>query len=230
MPLRRLYDILISDRTGRTIGKGEIMGLFSKKEKEKCPICGKEMTFFSKTLIADGAICDDCVKMLRGQFDIESYWVGRYDGTYRQKFDDPLAGLTTEDIRAIIAEKKESQAAAAAQYGGSYGSLFKAEDVFSIAPKPLEVGIKRAKELKDKLVVRGMILTGALNKGDEVTVIHGGSETKTVLLDLIPCDGVTEFDTALRANMHKKTAEAGTNAWLILDLIGGVVPEDLIGK
>ena len=92
------------------------------------------------------------------------------------------------------------------------------------------MGLKRAKELKDKLVVRGMILTGALNKGDEVTVIHGGSETKTVLLDLIPCDGVTEFDTALRANMHKKTAEAGTNAWLILDLIGGVVPEDLIGK
>ena len=67
------------------------MGLFSKKEKEKCPICGKELTFFSKTLIADGAICDDCTKMLRGQFDIESYWVERYDGTYRQKFDDPLA-------------------------------------------------------------------------------------------------------------------------------------------
>ena len=205
------------------------MGLFSKKEKEKCPICGKEMTFFSKTLIADGAICDDCVKMLRGQFDIESYWVGRYDGTYRQKFDDPLAGLTTEDIRAIIAEKKEAQAAAAAQYGGTYENLFKVEDLFTIAPKPLDVGLKRAKELKDKLVVRGMILTGAFTKGDEVTILRG-SGTKTVLLDLIPCDGVTEFDTALKANMHKKTAEAGTNAWFILDLTGGVVPEDMIGK
>lgn len=205
------------------------MGLFSKKEKEKCPICGKEMTFFSKTLIAGGAICDDCVKMLRGQFDIESYWVGRYDGTYRQKFDDPLAGLTTEDIRAIIAEKKEAQAAAAAQYGGTYENLFKVEDLFTIAPKPLDVGLKRAKELKDKLVVRGMILTGAFTKGDEVTIFRG-SGTKTVLLDLIPCDGVTEFDTALRANMHKKTAEAGTNAWLILDTAGGIAPEDMIGK
>ncbi len=205
------------------------MGLFSKKEKEKCPICGKEMTFFSKTLIADGAICDDCVKMLRGQFDIESYWVGRYDGTYRQKFDGPLAGLTSEDIRAIIAEKKEAQAAAAAQYGGTYENLFKVEDLFTIAPKPLDVGLKRAKELKDKLVVRGMILTGAFTKGDEVTILRG-SGTKTVLLDLIPCDGVTEFDTALKANMHKKTGEAGSNAWFILDLTGGVVPEDMIGK
>ena len=206
------------------------MGLFSKKEKEKCPICGKELTFFSKTLIADGAICDDCTKMLRGQFDIESYWVERYDGTYRQKFDDPLAGLTTEDIRTLIAKKKEAQAQAAAQYGGTYGNLFKTEDVFSIAPKAMDVGIKRAKELKDKLVVRGMILTGAFTKGDEVTVIHGGVEMKTVLLDLIPCDGVTEFDTALKANMHKKTGEAGSNAWFILDLTGGVVPEVMIGK
>ncbi len=205
------------------------MGLFSKKEKEKCPICGKEMTFFSKTLIADGAICDDCVKMLRGQFDIESYWARRYDGTYRQKFDDPLAGLTTEDIRTIIAEKKAAQAEAAAQYGGTYGNLFKVEDLFTIAPKPLDVGIKRAKELKDKLVVRGMILTGAFTKGDEVTILRG-SGTKTVLLDLIPCDGVTEFETALKANMHKKTAEAGTNAWLILDTAGGIAPEDMIGK
>lgn len=41
------------------------MGLFEKKKKdaERCPICGKEISFFSGLVIADGRICDDCEKM-----------------------------------------------------------------------------------------------------------------------------------------------------------------------
>lgn len=40
------------------------MGLFEKKKKdaERCPICGKEISFFSGLVIADGTICDDCEK------------------------------------------------------------------------------------------------------------------------------------------------------------------------
>lgn len=36
------------------------MGLFEKKKKdaERCPICGKEISFFSGLVIADGRICD----------------------------------------------------------------------------------------------------------------------------------------------------------------------------
>lgn len=49
------------------------MGLFEKKKKdaERCPICGKEISFFSGLVIADGTICDDCEKMVRGQFNID---------------------------------------------------------------------------------------------------------------------------------------------------------------
>lgn len=52
------------------------MGLFEKKKKdaERCPICGKEISFFSGLVIADGRICDDCEKMVRGQFNIEEYY------------------------------------------------------------------------------------------------------------------------------------------------------------
>lgn len=52
------------------------MGLFEKKKKdaERCPICGKEISFFSGLVIADGTICDDCEKMVRGQFNIEEYY------------------------------------------------------------------------------------------------------------------------------------------------------------
>lgn len=41
------------------------MGLFEKKKKDakRCPICGKEISFFSGLVIADGRICDDCEKM-----------------------------------------------------------------------------------------------------------------------------------------------------------------------
>lgn len=43
------------------------MGLFEKKKKdaERCPICGKEISFFSGLVIADGTICDLYV-MLHG--------------------------------------------------------------------------------------------------------------------------------------------------------------------
>ena len=39
------------------------MGLFGKKDKPKklCPICGKELSFFTSTLLADGSeICEEC--------------------------------------------------------------------------------------------------------------------------------------------------------------------------
>lgn len=94
--------------------------------------------------------------------------------------------------------------------------------------KPLEVGLKRSKQLKNKVVVRGLVQSGVFNINDSAVIVQNGSETATSILDVIPCGGVSDFATALAANTHKKTAEKDINAWLILDAEGGVAKGDLI--
>lgn len=77
------------------------MGLFEKKKKdaERCPICGKEISFFSGLVIADGNICDDCEKMVRGQFNIEEYY-GREN--WKISTSDPLKAMTVEELKDMI--------------------------------------------------------------------------------------------------------------------------------
>lgn len=193
------------------------MGLFGKKkEKKRCDLCGSEMGLFSTHHLADGAICDACEKKLRGQFLQETNF--SQSGMMQQ--EDPLERLDLEQARALIAKQEQEAAAALSELGGSYQNLFKADDAFSISPKPLEVGMKRAKLLKDRAVLRGMVLAGAFNQGDAVQLKRGESMTATTILELIPITTTSEFDTELGANSHKKTVAAGNGAWLILDVSG----------
>jgi hypothetical protein len=210
------------------------MGLFGKKKMEICPVCGGEMDaglFGDSKAVVDGIICGKCEKMLRGKYDIQTYVErGIFDSieNAKEKRDDPLSHMTVAQIKSLVDDAKAKQAEAVAQMGASYSSVLTAELVFMITPKPLDVGIKRAKELKNKLVVRGLVQAGTFKKGDEAVIVHDGSEKSTTILDVIPCDGVTDFDLALKANMHKKEASADTNAWIITNEESGVKEGDVI--
>ena len=217
---------------------GEVrMGLFGKKKTETCPICGNEMDagiFGDSIAVDDGTICGDCERILRGEYDIEHYYVRRFFDDprqpWREKTFDPLTAMTVDEIREMIDELKEAQAATVAEYGGEYSALLTVESVTRIAPKALDVGLKRAKELKNKLVVRGLVQLGSFAKGDSVLVVSGEGTAETRLLDVIPCGTGSEFDTELRANIHKTEAPVNTNAWLILGLEDGCEEQDLVAK
>ena len=116
--------------------------------------------------------------------------------------------------------------------GVQFSSVFSCASTFAIAPKPIEVGVKRSKELKNKIVVSGTVKGGQFAKGETVAVVGGDGVVKTVtlILDLIPDDGTLDFTTELNANMHKKEAGPGANAWLILDVEDGIFGGDLIAK
>ena len=124
------------------------------------------------------------------------------------------------------------EAAPVGSSGISFGSQFTCATFFPIAPKPLDVGVKRSRELENRIVVSGSVKGGEFEKGDAVVVLGSDGVVKAVtkLLDLIPDDGSVDFFTELCANMHKKKAALGAAAWLILDVTGGVDAGDMIAK
>ena len=210
------------------------MGLFGKKKKdaERCPICGKEISFFSGLVIADGTICDDCEKMVRGQFDIEEYFgtdgYGRED--WKLSTSDPLKAMTVEELKDMINEKKAEQTQVVEEIGGDYAAIAKVEKTFGIAPKATDVGLKRAKALKNRIVATSYIMSGEFSRGDAVTVSFDGADMTTTILDVIECSSSSTFETELNANFGKYKAKEGVSAWIILDVMGGVGKGALIKK
>lgn len=211
------------------------MGLFEKKKKA-CPVCGGELKFLSSLSVADGEICESCEKMIRGKFDIEEYWekrIGR-DGfrreDYKLKRTDSLQEMTVEDIRDMVTTMKAEQAEIMENIGSEYANVARAGNCFTIAPKALEVGLKRAKAYKDKYVATSEIISGEFSKGDTVTVTTDGQNLSTQILDVIECSNSSTFETMLAANSHEHTVNAGTSAWILLDLSEGVKEGSLIQK
>ena len=206
------------------------MGLFEKKKKdaERCPICGKEISFFSGLVISDGTICDDCEKMVRAQFNIEEYCYRRED--WKQTTSDPLKAMTVEEIKEMINEKKAEQTQVVEEIGDDYAAIAKVEKTFGIAPKVTDVGLKRAKALKNKIVATSYIMSGEFSRGDAVTVSLDGANITTTILDVIECSSASTFKTVLEANFGKHKAKEGVSAWIILDVMGGVGKGALIKK
>lgn len=213
------------------------MGLFGKKEKKLCPICGNEMKFLSGLQVEDGQICSDCEKMLRGKFDISEYWKKRWgtDGfnraDYVLKTSDPLKVMTIAEIEEMVKSIKEEQAEIIENVGSDYANVAKADKCFSIAPKAVDVGIKRAKAYKNRIVATSSIITGEFAKDDAVTITTNGNDVTTTILDVIECSSSSTFETMLSAHLGSKhKAGAGTSAWIILDLTEGVSEGSLIQK
>lgn len=210
------------------------MGLFGKKEKKLCPICGKELKLFDGLAVADGEICGSCEKMIRGKFNIEEYWQKKRsasnDEEYVLKTDDPLEEMCVKDIQEMIASMKEEQKEILENVGSDYANIAKVDDCFTIAPGALQVGLKRAKEYKNKYVATAQIIRGEFSKGDTVTVTTNGTDVTTHVLDVYACSNSSTFSTELAANMGKHKASAGTSAWILLDLTEGVSEGSLIQK
>ncbi|MBP5353798.1 MAG: hypothetical protein J6Y67_01515 [Lachnospiraceae bacterium] len=112
---------------------------------------------------------------------------------------------------------------------GVFANMFKIDEAFQIAPKATEVGIKRAKLYKDRIVVRGPVTAGSFSQNDAVVLFVNGSPMLVPILDVMKC-GDLDFASELAANMHKHTIEAGMTAWIILDLTSLPVVGTTIGK
>ena len=195
------------------------MGLFGKKAPKLCPLCGNEMTFFKSTSLADGStICDDCAARVRDKFQIVSeqhydFWSGR---RRPDTVEDLLGSATLDEIRALLAVQAEQQAQTEAALGGAYGTALLVGSVMTIAPKATEVGLKRAKLMKNKPVVGGLVQSGSFQSGDAVTIVRGDVKRDATVIEALKNSGI-DFATELAAHLSRKGVCAGEQAWLILD-------------
>ena len=138
-----------------------------------------------------------------------------------------------EKAAAQAAEsEKTAQGAPVGASGIQFGSQYSISTTFVIAPKPLEVGVKRAKELQNKIVATGNVKGGEFRKGDLVVIVgaDGVVKAQTTLLDVFNDDGANDFNTILSANMGKKEAGLGVDAYFILDMSDGVSASDKVAK
>ena len=201
------------------------MGLFGKKkEKEKkvCPICGGELKFFSSRVLADGeTICENCENKVRNNYGL--YYKQRFFAVDRNgdgiidndKLDDAIRHATLAEVKEIIAMNEEADKAATEEYG-DFANMFTVEDSFTIAPKATDVGIKRAKLFKNKVVVQGRAAKGGFNTDDQARLLVGGSETPVKVLHAYKNTGES-LDLEMRANLQKKGVQNGEAGWLVLD-------------
>ena len=127
---------------------------------------------------------------------------------------------------------KTAQGAPVGASGIRFGSQYSVSSTFVIAPKPLDVGVKRSKELQNKIVATGTVKGGEFRKGDLVVIVgqDGVVKAQTTLLDIIRDDGANDFNTLLSANMGKKEAGLGVDAYFILDVSDGVSFGDKLAK
>lgn len=130
----------------------------------------------------------------------------------------------------MINEKKAEQTQVVEEIGGDYAAIAKVEKTFGIAPKATDVGLKRAKALKNRIVATSYIMSDEFSRGDAVTVSFDGADMTTTILDVIECSSSSTFETALNATFGKHKAKEGVSAWIILDVMGGVGKGALIKK
>lgn len=137
------------------------MGLFGKKEKQHCPVCGNEMGFFSSTEVADGKICESCYNRYHNPADYEKHSVAYYKDLYDKEAEE--VSKITEKFGKVSAILKVD-----------------ADEILNL--RALDVGIKNANTYNGHDCLRGSVVFGEFKKDCKVFGVHEGEK---VTLDLL---------------------------------------------
>ena len=194
----------------------------------KCDMCGKKLGFFETGFwstnakqIPDGVLCSCCYEKLSVLAEYRTEWLKP-----KQRRTPLFDKLTVKGILQLRFEKAKQILEAAeslgreelALYGSEYRSVFRMRNAVFIEPTALQVGVNRAKILKNRLVVFGFVQLGQFKKGDKVLIIDGEKRRETTVLEayVFDCEENT-LEINLRANMGKQKIELWKTGWLVLD-------------
>lgn len=197
---------------------------------KKCDICGERLNFFETGFwstnakqITDGVLCRHCFEKLEKLRDYRKFWVPKskkkeipfcyLDGNRLFLLDAEKAKLLLESAESLAREE-------VASIGPDYGAVFRMKEACFIEPTALQVGVKRAKQLENKLVLFGYVQLGQFKKGDKVLIRdNDGIREATVLEAYVYDPEVPEnnLEVMLKAHMGKQQLSQWQTGWLVLD-------------
>ena len=193
-----------------------------------CSLCGKKLGFFRTGFwrinagkLADGALCGKCKEQVERLLATKREWM---KASVLQKSSWNLFNtknmhkMPLQTAKEMLAAKEAVDQGCLAAFGNDKTSLFQIEDAIRIEPTAIQVGIARAKQLKNKVIVFGMVERGSFGKNDQVQIQQDRATDSTVILEayVYDCEENT-IDVCLRANMGKHQLTAGERGWLVLN-------------
>lgn len=205
-----------------------------------CPVCGRDIPEGETLLqIRDGYICEECERLMRGDYSKEVVILDPRNEEHRKKYSyelrvmeekrdfsikkndeviaDELKDQTIEMIKELVEIEKECQESVLAEWGDEFDNLFQVDESFVYDLGPIKGGVKNSKIFKDKMVVKGTVVKGSFSSEDEAVMITGEHRDTIDILDVIPCEG-WPFEREIFSSMGNNTVTAHSYAWMVLDL------------
>ena len=194
----------------------------------RCSLCDKKLGFFrtgfwsiNAGTLADGALCEKCKVRVEQLLATKREWLtaGELRKSSWNLFNTKnMHKMPLQTVKGMIAAKEAVDQECLASFGSGKTSLFRIEDAIQIEPTAIQVGVARAKRLKNKVVVFGMVERGSFSKNDQVQIQQGSAADSAAILEayVYDCEENT-LEICLRANMGKHQLTTGERGWLVLD-------------
>ena len=193
-----------------------------------CSLCNKKLGIFrtgfwsiNAGILANGVLCAKCKEQVERLLATKREWMKA--SALRQTSGYPFNTnnwhrMPLQTAKEMIAAKEAADQRQLAAFGNDKTSLFRIEDAIRIEPTAIQVGVARAKRLKNKVVVFGTVERGSFSKNGQVQIQQGCGMDSAAILEAYVCDcEENTLETCLRANMGKHKLNAGERGWLVLD-------------
>ena len=193
-----------------------------------CSLCDKKLGFFrtgfwsiNAGTLADGVLCATCKEQVERLLATKREWMKA--SALRQASWYPFNTnnwhrMPLQTAKEMIAAKEEADQRQLSAFGNDKTSLFRIEDAIRIEPAAIQVGVARAKRLKNKVVVFGTVERGSFSKNSRVEIEQSTGSESTIVLEayVYDCEENT-IDVCLRANIGTHQLKAGARGWLVLN-------------
>ena len=193
-----------------------------------CSLCDKKLGFFrtgfwsiNAGTLADGVLCATCKEQVERLLATKREWMKAsvlQESSWNLFNTKNMHKIPLQTAKEMFAAKEEADQRQLAAFGNDKTSLFRIEDAIRIEPAAIQVGVARAKRLKNKVVVFGTVERGSFSKNSRVAIEQSTSSESTSVLEayVYDCEENT-IDICLRANMGKHQLKAGARGWLVLN-------------
>lgn len=205
----------------------------------RCSLCRKKLGFFrtgfwsiNASKLVDGELCEKCAEKVERLIATMHEWstsVTQKQSSWIHFNTHNWNKLTAKNAAEMIAAKEQADREKLAFFGDDKSSLFRIIEVVQIEPTALQVSVVRAKRLRSKVVVFGMVERGTFSKNDAVQLEQQDVSVGTTILEAYAWDcEENTLEINLRANMGKQRLVEGEQGWLVLDYEGYADEKDFV--